>query len=58
MMNAEVRGKEEGGVWLEFSVESRLLKRGVEQKLRVEANELIAIFTQSQRTARSNLGRE
>jgi four helix bundle protein len=53
-----IEESDETDFWLEFSVESRLLKRGVEQKLRVEANELIAIFTQSQRTARVNLGRD
>ena len=52
-----IEESDETDFWLEFSVESRLLKAGLEQKLRGEANELIAIFTQAQRTAKANLGR-
>ena len=53
-----IEESDETDFWLEFAAESRLLKEGAEQKLRVEANELIAIFTQAQRTAKANLGRE
>ena len=53
-----IEESDETDFWLEFSAESRLLTEGAEQKLRVEANELIAIFTQAQRTAKANLGRE
>lgn len=48
---------DESDFWLEFAVESRLIKPGDEGALRVEANELTAIFTQSQKTAKSNIGR-
>ena len=53
-----IEESDETDFWLELSVESRLLEGGAEQKLRVEANELTAIVTQSQRTAKANLGRE
>jgi four helix bundle protein len=45
---------DESDFWLEFTAESRLLKPGPERALRVEAGELVAIFTQSQKTARAN----
>ena len=41
--------------WLEFGTAAGLLKPGVERAARTEANELAAIFTQSQKTARANL---
>ena len=47
---------DESDFWLEFSVAGRLLKPGVERVLRVEANELVAIFTQGQKTAKANVG--
>lgn len=43
--------------WLEFAVACQLLQAGTECALKSEANELVAIFTQSQKTARSNSGR-
>ena len=46
---------DESDFWLEFSVASRLVKGGVEKALRIEANELTAIFTQSQKTAKANI---
>lgn len=48
---------DETDFWLEFAVTGNLLKPGVEQRLRVEANELVAIFTQAQKTAKASLGR-
>lgn len=45
---------DESDFWLEFTAESRLLNPGPERALRVEAGELVAIFTQSQKTARMN----
>ena len=39
--------------WLEFAAESKLLKP--QPALRGESGELVAIFTQSQKTARSNM---
>jgi four helix bundle protein len=45
---------DESGFWLEFAAESRLLKPGPEKVLRVEAGEQVAIFTQSQKTARAD----
>ena len=53
-----IEESDESDFWLEFAVASKLLRPGTEHKLRVEANELVAIFTQSQKTARNNLGRE
>ena len=47
---------DESDFWLEFSVASRLVKVGVERALRIEANELVAIFTQSQKTAKASIG--
>ena len=53
-----IEESDEADFWLEFTVAAKLLKAGSEQALRVEANELVAIFTQAQRTAKANLGRE
>lgn len=47
---------DESDFWLEFAVETCLVPPGAERSLRVEANELIAIFTQSQLTAKRSLG--
>ena len=52
-----IEESDETDFWLEFAAAGRLIKVGTEQKLRVESNELTAIFTQSQITARRNLGR-
>jgi four helix bundle protein len=52
-----IEESDETDFWLEFAAASRLVKAGIEQKLRVESNELTAIFTRSQMTARKNLGR-
>ena len=52
-----IEESDESDFWLEFAVESRLVAAGAERALRVEANELVAIFTQSQVTAKRNLGR-
>ena len=41
--------------WLEFAVAARLLKSQTERPLRIESGELVAIFTQSQITARESL---
>jgi four helix bundle protein len=52
-----IEESDESDFWLEFSVASRLVKAGLERTLRIEANELVAIFTQSQKTAKRNLAR-
>jgi four helix bundle protein len=45
--------------WLEFIVATRVLEPTTElQKLRTEANELVAVFATSLRTARANLAKE
>ena len=46
---------DESGFWLEFAVAARLLKPETARALRVESGELVAIFTQSQITARESL---
>ena len=46
---------DESDFWLEFAVAAKLLRPGTERTLRVEAGELVAIFTQSQITARKSL---
>ena len=43
--------------WLEFSAAAKLLKPQAERALRIESGELVAIFTQSQVTARASLSR-
>ena len=53
-----IEESDECDFWLELASETGLLKPGAEQQMRVEANELVAIFTQSQKTARANLGRD
>jgi hypothetical protein len=53
-----IEESDESDFWLEFSVASRLVKAGLERTLRIEANELVAIFTQSHKTAKAALGRE
>jgi four helix bundle protein len=47
---------DESDFWLEFSVASRLIKPELGKALRVEANELVAIFTQAHKTAKANIG--
>ena len=46
---------DESDFWLEFAVAAKLLRPGTERTLRIEAGELVAIFTQSQITARKSL---
>ena len=41
--------------WLEFAVAATLLRPQTERALRIESGELVAIFTQSQLTARASL---
>ena len=41
--------------WLEFGTAAGLLKPGIERATRIEAHELVAIFTQSQKTARASI---
>ena len=53
-----IEESDESDFWLEFAVASKLLQPGAERPSRLEANELVDIFTQSQKTARNNLGRE
>jgi hypothetical protein len=46
---------DESDFWLEFAARAELVGSSVEQPLRTEANELIAIFTQGVKTARARL---
>ena len=46
---------DESDFWLDFAARAELVGSSVEQPLRTEANELIAIFTQSVKTARARL---
>lgn len=41
--------------WLEFAATAKLLRPQAERALRIESRELVAIFTQSQITARASL---
>jgi four helix bundle protein len=43
--------------WLEFAVAAKLLTPQTERALRTESGELVAIFTQSQITARASLAK-
>src|SRR5262245_16902875 len=45
---------DESDFWLELAVKAYLSKPEPARPLRIEANELTAIFTQAQKTARSN----
>lgn len=44
--------------WLEFIEATELLVTATVQKLQSEANQLVAIFSASQKTAKSNYERE
>ena len=46
---------DESGFWLEFAVAATLLKPETARALRIESGELVAIFTQSQITAKESL---
>jgi len=46
---------DESDFWLEFAAAAKLLKPQTERALRIEAGELVAIFTRSQKTARASL---
>ena len=46
---------DETGFWLEFAVAATLLKPETARALRIESGELVAIFTQSQITAKESL---
>ena len=41
--------------WLEFAAAAKLLRPQTERALRIESEELVAIFTHSQKTARASL---
>jgi four helix bundle protein len=45
---------DESDFWLELAVRAAILKSDAAKPLRTEAGELIAIFTQSQKTTRAN----
>ena len=45
---------DESEFWLDLAVRANITDAGSARALRSEANELVAIFTQSQKTARSN----
>lgn len=51
-----IEESDEADFWLELSVETGLIKPGAERALRIEANELVAIFTASQKTAKQSIG--
>lgn len=57
-LGTAIEEADESDFWLEFSVEAGLAKRGNERALRSEADELLAIFSQSRATARLNLETE
>ena len=46
---------DESEFWLEFAVAAKLLRAETARALRIESGELVAIFTQSQITARESL---
>jgi four helix bundle protein len=46
---------DESDFWLELTVRAEMLKADAAKPLRIEAGELIAIFTQSQKTARARV---
>jgi four helix bundle protein len=49
---------DESMFWLEYLQETELMVNAATRKLRGEANELVSIFTASQKTARANYARE
>jgi len=49
---------DESMFWLEYLQATELLANAAVTKLRGEANELVSIFTASQKTARANYARE
>jgi four helix bundle protein len=53
-----IEESDESLFWLEYMGATDLLNPRVTQKLRSESNELVAIFTASQKTARANYARE
>jgi four helix bundle protein len=44
---------DESAFWLEFSAQMELIKPGDERALKLEANELVAIFMQGRKTTRA-----
>jgi four helix bundle protein len=53
-----IEESDESLLWLEYLVETGLMAEPSVKKLQSEANELVAIFTASQKTARANYARE
>ena len=53
-----IEESDESLLWLEYLVETGLIAAATVKKLQSEANELVAIFTTSQKTARANYARE
>ena len=53
-----IEESDESLFWLEYLGATDLLELEVTHKLRSESNELVAIFTASQKTARANYARE
>jgi hypothetical protein len=53
-----IEESDESLFWLEYLEATGLLANTTVKKLQGEANELVAIFTASQKTARANLIRE
>jgi four helix bundle protein len=53
-----IEESDESLLWLEYLAATALLSRQAVNKLLIESNELVAIFTKSQKTARSNYARE
>ena len=53
-----IEESDESMFWLEYIEATALLAAPALKKLRGEANELVAIFTASQKTARANYARE
>jgi four helix bundle protein len=53
-----IEESDESSFWLEYLVATTLLSGSVLRRLQSESNQLVAIFTTSQKTARANYARE
>ena len=53
-----IEESDESLFWFEYLVATALLTGGAVKKLKIESNELVAVFTTSQKTARANYARE
>jgi four helix bundle protein len=53
-----IEESDESLFWLEYLAATALLSVGTVKKLQIESDELVSIFTRSQKTARANYARE